>query len=122
MSFVSLMENCGVVFELKLCGNREVNAAAMADTGRERVVAEGLADLLSARGFNAGTPVVTDCSKPLVFDSPKLIPCETPKEQVCPRFLSRRILFTCFHFYMYFYLSIVFAYYLKRAVSFFDHS
>lgn len=64
-----------------VCGNREVDVAAMADTVRERVVAKELADLLSARGFNAAAPVVTDCSKSLVFDSPKLIPCETPKEQ-----------------------------------------
>lgn len=54
----------------------------MADTVRERVVAE---EHVSARGFNAGA---SDCSKPLVFDSPKLIPCETPKEQVCSRFLA----------------------------------
>lgn len=77
------------MLELKACGNRETElqcVAAMADTVRERVVAEELSphlELLSARGFNAE---VTNCSKPLVFDSPKLIPCETPKDQVCCRF------------------------------------
>jgi len=76
------------MLEFKVCGNREMDVAAMADTARERVVAEEHADFLPARGFNAGAPDSTDCSKPLAFDSPKLIPCETPKEQVCSRFLE----------------------------------
>jgi hypothetical protein len=75
---------------VKQCGNREAvqGVAVMADTERERMVVEERAshlELPSARGFNAGAPGATDCSKSRVHDSPKLLPCETPKDEVFAR-------------------------------------
>ena len=79
--------NCGVWRNVKACENRGTaqGVAAMADTERERMVVEERAphlDLPSARGFNAGAPDATDYSKPLVYDSPKLLTCETSKDKV----------------------------------------
>lgn len=61
----------------------------MADTVRERVVAE-------ERVFNAGTPDVTGFHKFPAFDLPKFLSCETSKEQVSMRFLAEIVSFsTC---------------------------
>ncbi|KAG0609360.1 hypothetical protein M758_8G178500 [Ceratodon purpureus] len=67
-------------------GNRGAvqGVAVMVDMERERMVVEERGpslEVLSARGFNAGAPGTTDCSKPLVHDSPKLLPCETAKDE-----------------------------------------
>lgn len=64
---------------------------AMADTVRESMVVEEHAsrlDLPSGRGFNAGAPNAADYAKSRIHDSPKLLPCETPKDEVLSRFLD----------------------------------
>lgn len=73
--------------------------AAMTETVGDRKLSDGRApfsDHLSARGFNAETSDILDCSKTLVHDLLKVQPCETPKEQVCCR-TSREFvgLFSC---------------------------
>lgn len=58
--------------------------AAMTETVGDRKLSDGRApfsDHLSARGFNAETSDILDCSKTLVHDLLKVQPCETPKEQ-----------------------------------------
>lgn len=82
----------------------------MADTVRERVVAE-------ERVFNAGTPDVTDFLKHQVFDLPKFLSFETSKEQVSLRFVAEIVLI--FDMYV-LSMSTIFTFQIKRVVSFHD--